>query len=167
VHRAILSAQQPTARPDTLPSEPGGYKNFEALFGAKYINTAFGAPLADLDGNTLKGSDGMGGTEPGFPGFSPTATQTLGAVATMLEKGVPVAFAYIADVHDNRSASGTFGPGQAGYETQLQQYNKAFGRSSRGWRKTESIRRTLSSFSLPTKATISSARRPARPIAME
>ena len=110
------------AEPDLLPDEPGGYSNFEALFGAKFINMAFGAPLEDLDHNVL-----MGSTGPGFPGFSPTATQTLGAVATMLEKGVPVVFAYIADVHDNRSGFGTFGPGQAGYEAQLAQYNTAFG----------------------------------------
>jgi len=112
------------AEPDLLPDEPGGYSNYEALFGAKYINTAFGAPLADLNGSIIMGS---GATGPGFPGFNPTATQTLGAVATMLEKGVPVVFAYIAYVHDNRSAFGTFGPGQPGYEAQLAQYNTAFG----------------------------------------
>jgi hypothetical protein len=111
------------AQPDLLPDEPGGYSNFQALFGAKYVNTAFGAPLEDLDNNVM-----MGSTGPGFPGFSPTATQTLGAVATMLEKGVPVVFAYIAEVHDNRSGAGTFGPGQAGYEAQLAQYNTAFGK---------------------------------------
>jgi hypothetical protein len=41
------------AEPDSLPTEPGGYNGFEALFGAKYINIAFGAPLEDLDGNVL------------------------------------------------------------------------------------------------------------------
>ena len=45
----------------------------------------------------------------------------------MLEKGVPVVFAHIADIHDNRSGSGTFGPGQAGYVAQASAYNKAFG----------------------------------------
>jgi len=39
---------------------------------------------------------------PGFPGFSPLATQTLGAVASMLEHNVPVVFAYIADAHDDQ-----------------------------------------------------------------
>jgi len=107
---------------DLLADEPGGYLNFQALFGAKYINQAFGAPIADLDGNVI-----MGSTGPGFPGFSPTASQTLGAIATMLEKGVPVVFAYISDVHDNRSGPGTFGPGEAGYVAQLAKYNQAFG----------------------------------------
>jgi hypothetical protein len=46
---------------------------------------AFGAPIEDLDGNVLKNVDsGL----VGFTGFDPLATQTLGAVATMLEKGI-------------------------------------------------------------------------------
>jgi hypothetical protein len=117
------------AEPDSLPTEPGGYNGFEALFGAKYINIAFGAPLEDLDGNVLKNVDsGL----VGFTGFDPLATQTLGAVATMLEKGVPVVFAYISDVHDNQegpglSAESTFGPGEQPYVKQLADYNRAFG----------------------------------------
>jgi len=79
---------------DLLPSEPGGYAGFEALIGAKYITQAFGAPLADLDGTVI--ADPVSHLV-GFPGFSPTATQTLGAVATMLEHNVPVVFAYISD----------------------------------------------------------------------
>ena len=116
------------AEDDLLPSEPGGYNGFKALFGAKYVNTAFG-PLEDLDGNVLKNVDtGL----VGFTGFDPLATQTLGAVATMLEKGVPVVFAYISDVHDNQegdalSLESTFGPGEAPYVKQLADYNKAWG----------------------------------------
>src|SRR6516162_8132675 len=106
---------------DTLPGEPGGYTNFNALIGGKYVNQAFGAPLKDLDGNVIVDSKG----NPGFPGFSPTATQTLGAVATMLEHNIPIVFAYIADLHDNQ-AGGTFGPGQAGYVAQAAAYDKAF-----------------------------------------
>ena len=105
---------------DLLPDQPGGYTNYQALFGGKYLNTAFG-PLMDMDGNVIADSKG----NPGFPGFSPTASQTLGAVATMLEKNVPVVFAYIADLHDNE-AGGTFGPGQAGFVAQAAAYNKAF-----------------------------------------
>ena len=105
---------------DLLPDEPGGYNNYEALFGGLFLNEAFG-PLMDMDGNVIKDSKG----NPGFPGFSPTATQTLGAVATMLEKGVPIVFAYIADLHDNE-AGGTFGPGQAGFVAQAAAYDKAF-----------------------------------------
>jgi hypothetical protein len=99
-----------------------GYNGFQAVFGAKYLSPTFGGSFKDLDGNVL-----MGSTGPGFPGFSPTATQTLGAVATAFEQGVPVVFAYISDLHDNRSANGTFGPGEAAYVAQAQAYNKAFG----------------------------------------
>jgi hypothetical protein len=38
---------------DLLPSEPGGYSGFKALNGAMYITQAFGAPLADMDGNVI------------------------------------------------------------------------------------------------------------------
>jgi hypothetical protein len=46
----------------------------------------------------------------------------------MLEAGVQVVYLYISDVHDNRSGSGTFGPGEAGYVAQLKQYDTAFGK---------------------------------------
>jgi len=46
----------------------------------------------------------------------------------MLEAGVKVVYLYIADAHDNRSGSGTFGPGEAGYVAQLKQYDTAFGK---------------------------------------
>lgn len=117
------------AENDLLPSEPGGYTGFKALFGAKYINTAFGAPLKDLDGKVLTNVDsGL----VGFTGFDPLAKQTLGAVATMLEKGIPVVFTYISDAHDNEegprlSSESTFGPGEQPYVKQLADYNKAFG----------------------------------------
>ena len=50
----------------------------------------------------------------------------------MLEKGVPVVFAYIADAHDNQEGSSlsteaTFGPGEAPYVQQLADFNKAWG----------------------------------------
>jgi hypothetical protein len=81
-------------------------------------------PVRDLDGNVI--ADAFG--HPGFPNtFSPTATQTLGYVATMLEAGVPVVYAYISDTHDNKAGFGAFGPGEAGYVAQLAAYDKAWG----------------------------------------
>jgi hypothetical protein len=62
--------------------------------------------------------------------------QTLGYLAKMLEAGVPVVYGYIEDAHDNQgqalsgvstSTEETFGPGEAGYVTQLKAYDKAFG----------------------------------------
>jgi hypothetical protein len=123
VHCAIgsaLCAASTHTRPDLLPDEPGGYSEYSAIFGAKYLAEVMGGQFEDLNGNVLNGF--------GPISFSPTATQTLGAVATMLEHGVPVVFAYIADAHDGHvSPFLAFGPGQAGYEAQLAAYNDAFG----------------------------------------
>ncbi|HWZ09358.1 MAG TPA: hypothetical protein VNY53_20880, partial [Bradyrhizobium sp.] len=84
-----------------------------------------GGPVKDLDGNVI--ADAFG--HPGFPNiFNPTATQSLGYAATMLEAGLPVVYLEIADAHDNRSGPGTFGPGEAGYVAQLKSYDTAFGK---------------------------------------
>jgi hypothetical protein len=72
-------------------------------------------PIGDSTGNS------------GFPGFDPTAAQTLGYVASMQEAGIPVTFAYIADAHDNHKREFAFGPGQKGYVAQLAAENQAFG----------------------------------------
>jgi hypothetical protein len=116
------------AAPDLLPDEPGGYAGFSALYGnvavAPQINHGQGV-VDDLDGNPI--ADGNG--NPGFPGFDPSASQTLGYLATMLEAGIPVVYAYIADAHDNHfTGSGSYGPGEAGYVQQLAAYNAAFGK---------------------------------------
>jgi len=110
-------------RPDLLPDEPGGYNGFNALYGNFHIQPVIspGGPIKDLDGNVIANSG-----HPGFPGFSPTASQSLGYVATMLEAGVPVVYFYIADVHDNHAGGNAFGPGEAGYVAQLASYDAAF-----------------------------------------
>jgi hypothetical protein len=112
---------------DVLPDEPNGYTGFKGLFGNINVQPVISpnGPLKDLDGNVIADQFGR----PGFPNlFSPLATQSLGYAATMLESGVQVVYLYIADVHDNRSGSGTFGPGEAGYVAQLKQYDIAFGK---------------------------------------
>jgi hypothetical protein len=116
------------AKPDLLPDEPGGYTGYNALYGNIYVQPAIqpSGPILDLDGKVVGD-----GTNPGFPGFDPTASQALGYVATMLEAGVPVVYFYIADAHDNQygaslSSEQTFGPGEAPYVKQLQLYDAAF-----------------------------------------
>ncbi len=120
--------------PDALNDEPGGYNGFTALYGNANVQPQISpsGPVEDLDGNVIADSHG----NPGFPGFSPRPSQTLGYLATMLEAGVPVVYGYIADAHDNRgpalsgvstASEGTFGPGEAGYAMQLKAYDKAFG----------------------------------------
>jgi arylsulfatase A-like enzyme len=113
---------------DLLPDEPGGYQGFTALYGNFFVAPQINHGqnfVNDIDGNQI--NDGNGNV--GFPGFDPSASQTLGYLAQMLEAGVPVVYGYIADAHDNHfTFSGSFGPGEAGYVAQLAAYNEAFGK---------------------------------------
>ena len=134
----LCAAAGTHAKPDLLPDEPGGYSGFNGLFGNKYIQPVINpsGPVLDLNGNVIANvvTDDNGNvtaTFPGFPGFDPLATQSLGYVATMLEAGVPVVYFYIADAHDNQigpslSSEQTFGPGEAPYVKQLALYDAAF-----------------------------------------
>jgi hypothetical protein len=128
----LCAAAGSHAKPDLLPDEPGGYTGFNGLFGNLYVQPAInpGGPILDLDGNVIA-NVASNGTFPGFPGFDPTASQSLGYVATLLEAGVPVVYFYIADAHDNQygpslSSEQTFGPGEAPYVKQLALYDAAF-----------------------------------------
>lgn len=120
------------AGPDILNDEPGGYTGFSALYGNANVQPQISpsGPVKDLDGNVIADDNG----NPGFPGFDPSASQSLGYVATMLEAGVQVIYFYIADVHDNNfpaisgSTESTFGPGEQGYVNQLAAYNTAWGK---------------------------------------
>jgi hypothetical protein len=120
-------------RPDVLPDEPGGYRGFNGLFGAKYVDPVVSphGPMRDLDGDVIADPAGNRGF-PGFDGLS--AKVSLSWVAAMQEHGVPVTFAYISDAHDlhipNEEAD-TFtnqaqGPGEKGYVAQLRAYDQAF-----------------------------------------
>ena len=115
------------ARSDKLRNEAGGYVGYKALFGHKYVAATLSptSPMLDINGNVIQAS----GNHVGFPGFNGTsAPVTLGYIATMLEHNVPVVFSYISDVHDdNAGGSGAYGPGEAGYEANLKQYDAAFG----------------------------------------
>jgi hypothetical protein len=111
---------------DPLPDEPNGYSGFKGLFGNINVQPVIspGGPVKDLDGNVI--ADQFG--HPGFPNtFDPSATQSLGYAATMLEAGVQVVYLYIEDAHDNHASEGTFGPGEAAYVAQLKQFDTAFG----------------------------------------
>ncbi|MEN3308014.1 MAG: hypothetical protein V7603_4216 [Micromonosporaceae bacterium] len=147
---ACSTAQR--AVPDALPTEPGGYDGYRALFGYKYVSplvsggqanlshngypvTDANGDLVDLDGNTIKNT--FAGTA-GFPGFNPTASQTLAYLASMQEAGIPVTYGYISDVHEKKSgqtgcttASATgngypLGPGDPCYIATARAYDDAF-----------------------------------------
>jgi hypothetical protein len=142
------STASPTAVPDALPTEPGGYSGYQALFGARYVAPQLGAGqaslshngfavtnaagnLVDLDGNQINGA--FLTNHPGFPGFSPTASQTLAYIADMQEAGIPVTYGYISDVHDKKtgatgctSPGNALGPGDACSVAALHAYDNAF-----------------------------------------
>jgi hypothetical protein len=131
IHCAQGSRLCAAGEPDLLPDEPGGYTGYKALYGAIQVQPSISASglVQDLDGNVIADATG----NPGFPGFNPTASQTLGYVANLLEAGVPVVYAYIAPTHDQRGVSSdktttTFGPGEKGYVEQNQIYDVAFGK---------------------------------------
>jgi len=126
---STLCAASTHARPDLLPDEPNGYNGFNGLFGAAYVNPIIkpSGPMTDLNGNVIQDATG----HIGFPGFDGMeATVTLSWVAQMQEAGIPVTFAYISDAHDGHGTSGNihfaYGPGEAGYIQQLQNYDLAF-----------------------------------------
>jgi len=141
-----------TAVADVLPTEPGGYQGYQALFGHRYVAPQLGAGtpsltrngypvtdaagnLTDLDGNALINTFA---NKPGFPGFSPTATQSLAYLADMQESGIPITYGYISDLHERKagtsgctSASATgsgkpIGPGDSCYITNAKAYDAAF-----------------------------------------
>lgn len=141
-----MCADSPHAVSDSLQTEPGGYQGYQALFGAKYIAPVIGGGpdvthdgfpvtdadgnLTDLDGNTMQEPFSK---EPGFPGFNPTASQSLAALADMQEAGIPVTYGYISDTHDKKtgatgctSPGNALGPGDACSVAALHDYDNAF-----------------------------------------
>ena len=114
---ATTDATSPTFNGQTVPTAAPPVKDV--------FNYAASPGLSNPPSQVIGDSSG----HPGFPGFDPSAAQTLGYVAAMQEAGVPVTFAYIADAHDDHTGVNNFnafGPGQAGYVAQLSAENEAF-----------------------------------------
>ena len=142
----------PSAQPDLLPTEPGGYNGYQGLFGARYVAPVLGAGTPNVTHNGYPVTDAAGALTDlsgvaitnsfshtaGFPGFSPTASQTLAYLADMQENGIPVTYGYISDIHERKagtsncttaSATGSgkpIGPGDSCYVTNAKAYDDAF-----------------------------------------
>jgi len=142
----------PSASADLLVDEPGGYNGFQGLFGHRYVAPQLGAGtpnvshngyavtnaagnLVALDGHEIRNSFA---NQPGFPGFSPLANETLAYLADMQEAGIPVTYGYISDLHERKpgtsgcttagAGSGfALGPGDACYVANAKAYDQAFG----------------------------------------
>ena len=113
-------------QPDVLPSEPGGYHGYQALYGNKFVQPAISpaGPVRNLDGAVIKDSSG----DIGFPGYDGmTGPNALAYTLDLQLHGVPVTDTYLSDLHDSWATGDPFGPGQAGYEKQLREENAAFG----------------------------------------
>jgi len=141
------NADGSAATTDPATGTSTGYEGYNALFGHKYVTQAFqnlglgsnvldsNGNLKDINGNTIV-DDFNGVLTPGFPSFSIAPQYSLGYLADMLEAGVPVVYAYIDTPHRplpvNPYGYGVagdtndYGPGEAHYVIQLQQFDDAF-----------------------------------------
>jgi hypothetical protein len=111
---------------DSLPDEPGGYRGYRALFGAKYIDPLLNpsGPVKNLDGQVIKDSSG----DVGFPGYDGMiGSNALSYTLDLQTHGVPVTFTYLSDLHDSWTTGAGLGSGSATYESQLKRENAAFG----------------------------------------
>jgi hypothetical protein len=118
-------ATNPRPVADRLPSEPGTYMGYKAVFGAKYLDGALSpqGPLTNLNGKVI--TDGSGNA--GFPGYNGmVATNALAYTLDMQTHGVPVTYTYLTDLHDNATSGNGMGPGMPAYEAQLRSYDHAF-----------------------------------------
>jgi hypothetical protein len=115
------------ARPvaDRLPSEPGTYQGYKAVFGAKYLDAELSpnGPLTNLNGKVI--TDGSGNV--GFPGYNGMqATNALAYTLDMQKSGIPITYTYLTDLHDNAKTGNGMGPGMPVYEAQLKANDRAF-----------------------------------------
>ena len=136
---SVCTRNPSLAAPDRLPDEPGGYTNYQALYGNTNVGPVIGGRTTagtrgvcvnDLNGQPMTsyyaGVD-VGGTYCGFPGFDVSPSQTLAYVAGMQEAGIPVTYGYMEDAHaDHVTGSGAYGPGQVAYVAQLKSFDDAF-----------------------------------------
>jgi hypothetical protein len=126
IHCAAVSTlcMNASAGPDQLPDEPGGYVGYRALFGNRAVQPAIspGRPITDLDSRDI--IDGLG--RPGLPDAPPTASQSLGYAAAMLEAGVDVVYAAIGNARLDVARTKPFGPGEPGHVARLAADDAAF-----------------------------------------
>ncbi|MDT4939655.1 MAG: hypothetical protein QOG80_3326 [Pseudonocardiales bacterium] len=144
----------PTAVSDVLPTEPGGYSGYQGLFGARYVAPRLGAGTPNLTHNGVQVTNAAGNlvdesgnqingafttpARPGFPGFSPTPSQSLAYLADMQESGIPVTYGYISDMHEKKAGTSgcttvtstgngkPLGPGDSCYISNAHAYDLAF-----------------------------------------
>ena len=171
--------------PDSLPTEPGGYDGFQALFGAKYVAPQFGAGTPNLTHNGYQVTNAAGQPrrpqrqrDPGAvqrtSRASPASTRPrrsrLAYLADMQEAGIPVTYGYISDLHERKAArhaparprpppapASRSGPATTATSRTPRTTTPRSRSSSSGWPATASRRPTPSSSSAPRRTTSSPA----------
>jgi hypothetical protein len=136
------------------PSNHPGSAAYKGLFGHKFVqpfidaHATAPAPYQVHNNAQTDGSDNLVDLDnaeiadfnhhPGFPGFSPTPSQSLAMLADMQEAGVPVTYGYIADMHERKDANSNcttatatsfgrpLGPGDSCYVANAKTYDAAF-----------------------------------------
>jgi hypothetical protein len=111
---------------DKLPSEPGGYQGYQALYGNTFVQPVISpsGPVRDLYGNVIQDSSG----DVGFPGYNGMiGSNALAYTLDMQLRGVPVTYTYLSDMHESWTTGNALGPGDPTYEQQLRAENAAFG----------------------------------------
>ena len=113
---AAVCADSSHAVADTLPTEPGGYHDYPGAV-RREVHRARDRRRREHVAQRLPGHRRERGPRrpqrghlqepfthtPGFPGFSPTASQSLAVLADMQEAGIPVTYGYISDTHDKKT----------------------------------------------------------------
>ncbi len=117
--------------PNATDTGPHGapVNNLEAS-GGSYPDYNSGPPQSYQPGVTTTSQVLDEDGQAGFPGFDGMeANNALGYTAAAQEAGIPVTYTYLSDVHDDQyyvNNGNAFGPGEAGYEAQIREYNAAF-----------------------------------------
>ena len=145
-HRALredrilgVCSEPSLAAPDRLPSEPGGYKGYDALYGNVNVGKVIGGTPVLRAGRQGERSRRTAAARAstrartrqdllGFPGFDVSAAQTLGYVAAICRSTAfrsPTATSRMPTT--TMRANSAAGPGQAAYVAQLKADDAAFG----------------------------------------
>ncbi len=139
----FITGQPATAGSGALAGAPGTpvAPPVYDVFAPNATNTGAGAaPVVNHPSGTAPPPSSANGastsviedatSNPGFPGFDGMeANNALGYTAAMQEAGVPVTYTYLSDIHDDHyrlNHGNAFGPGEAGAEAQIAEYNAAF-----------------------------------------
>ena len=110
----------PSAAEDSLPTEPGGYTGFQALFGARYVAPQLGAGTPNLIRNGYQVTDAAGNlvdlnghddqssrsaTNPGSPASARPPRRRWPTWPTCRRPASPVTYGYISDLHERKAGT--------------------------------------------------------------